>query len=76
MRNLRIIRGKESSKANASKIVQYYWFNIVMQEVAGCLALRDKIIPSDSMKAFLNQTTFLTQTQALSSKSIGEHNTQ
>ena len=58
------------------KTVQHYWVNIVKQQVTGggCPTLRDTFI--QPMEAALNQTTFLTQAQALSGKSISEHTTQ
>jgi len=58
------------------KTVQHYWVNIVKQQVTGggCPTLRDTLI--QPMEAALNQTTFLTQAQALSDKSISEHTTQ
>jgi len=58
------------------KTVQYYWVNIVKQQVTegGCPTLEDTLI--QPMEAALNQTTFLTQAQALLGKAIGEHTTQ
>jgi len=58
------------------KTVQHYWVNIVKQQVTGggCPALRDTSI--QPMEAALNQTTFLTQAQALLGKPISEHTTQ
>jgi len=58
------------------KTVQHYWDNIVKQQVTGggCPTLRDTLI--QPMEAALNQTTFLTQAQALVGKEIGEHTTQ
>ena len=47
------------------KTVQYYWVNIVKQQVTGGggPTLRDTLI--QPMEAALNQTMFLTQAQAL-----------
>ena len=58
------------------KTVQHYWDNIVKQQVTGggCPTLRDTLI--QPMEAALNQTTFLTQAQALLGKETGEHTTQ
>jgi len=58
------------------KMVRHYWVNKVKQQVTGggCLTLRDTLI--QPMEAALNQTTFLTQEQALLGKAIGEHTTQ
>jgi len=58
------------------KTVQHYWINIVKQHVTGdrCPTLRDTLI--QPMEAALNQTTFLTQAQALLGKAISEHTTQ
>ena len=58
------------------KTVRHYWVNIVKQQVTGggCPILRDTLI--QPMEAALNQTTFLTQAQALLDKSISEHTTQ
>ena len=55
------------------KTVQYYWVNIVKQQVTGgrCPTLRDSLI--QPMEAALNQTTFLPQAQALLHKAISEH---
>jgi len=45
--------------------VQHYWVNTVKQQVTGgeCPTLRETLI--QSMEAAWNQTTFLTQAQAL-----------
>jgi len=58
------------------KTVQHYWINIVKQQVTGggCPTLKYTLI--QPMEAALNQTTFLTQAQALLGKAIGEHTTQ
>ena len=58
------------------KMVQYYWVNIVKQQVTGrgCPTLRDRLI--QPMEAALNQTMFLTQAQSLLGEAIGEHTTQ
>jgi len=58
------------------KTVQHYWVNIVKQPVTrgGGPTLRDTLI--QPMEAALNQTTFLTQAQALLGKAISEHTTQ
>jgi len=58
------------------KTVQHYWVNILKQQVTGrsCPTLRDTLI--QPMEAALNQTTFLTQAQALLDKAISEHTTQ
>jgi len=58
------------------KTVQHYWVNIVKQQVTGGggPTLKDTLI--QPMVAALNQTTFLTQAQALLGKAIGEHTTQ
>jgi len=58
------------------KTVQHCWVNIVKQQVTGGggPTLRDTLI--QPMKAALNQTTFLTQAQALLTKAISEHTTQ
>jgi len=58
------------------KTAQHYWVNIVKQQVTGgeCPTLGDTLI--QPMKAALNQTTFLTQAQALLGKAIGENTTQ
>ena len=58
------------------KTVQHYWVNIVKQQVTGggCPTLRDTLI--QPMGAALNQTTFLTQAQALLGKAISEYTTQ
>ena len=58
------------------KTVQHYWVNIVKQQVTGgaCPTLKDTLI--QPMEAALNQTTFLTQAQALLGKAISEHTTQ
>ena len=58
------------------KTVQYYWVNIVKQQVTegGCPTLEDTLI--QPMEAALNQTTFLTQAQALLGKAISEHTIQ
>ena len=57
-------------------VMQHYWVKVVKQQVTGrgCLTLRDKLI--QPIEAALNQTTFLTQAQALLGKAIGEHTTQ
>ena len=56
--------------------VQHYWVNIVKQQVTGggCPTLGNTLI--QPMEAALNQTTFLTQAQALLGKAIGEHKKQ
>jgi len=56
--------------------VQHYWVNMVTQQVTGggCPTLRDTLI--QPIEAALNQTTFLTQAQALLGKAISEHTTQ
>ena len=56
--------------------VQHYWVNVVKQQVTGweCPTLRDTFI--QPMEMALNQTTFLTQAQALLGKAISEHTTQ
>jgi len=56
--------------------VQHYWVNIVKQQVTGGggPTLRDTSI--QQMEAALNQTTFLTQAQALLGKAMSEHTTQ
>jgi len=58
------------------KTVQHYWVNIVKHQVTegGCPTLRDTLI--QPMEAVLNQTTFVTQAQALLGKAISEHTTQ
>jgi len=58
------------------RTVQHYWVNIIKQQVTGggCPTFRDTLI--HPMEAALNQTTFLTQTQALLGKAISEHTTQ
>jgi len=58
------------------KTVQHYWVNIVKQQFkgGGCPTLRDTLL--QPMEAALNQTTFLTQAQALLGKANGEHKTQ
>jgi len=58
------------------KTVQHYWVNIVKRKVTGggCRTFRNTLI--QAMEAALNQTTFLTQTQALINKVISEHTTQ
>jgi len=58
------------------KTVQHYWVNIVNQQVTGggCPTLKDTLI--QPMEAALNQSTFLTQAQALLGKAISEHTTQ
>jgi len=58
------------------KTKQQYWVNIVKQQVTRgeCPTLRDTLI--QPMEAALNETTFLTQAQALLDKAIGEHTTQ
>jgi len=58
------------------KTVQHYWVNIVKQQVTGggCPTLRDTSI--QPVEAALNQTTFLTQAQALLGNTISEHTTQ
>jgi len=58
------------------KTVQHYWVNIVKQQVTGvgCPTLRDTLI--QPMEAAWNQTTFLTQAQALLGKAISKHTTQ
>ena len=58
------------------KTVQHYWVNAVQQQVTGggCPTLEDTSI--QPMEAALNQTTFLTQAQALLGKAIIEHTTQ
>jgi len=58
------------------KTVQLYWFNIVKQLVmgGGCPTLRDTLI--QPMEAALNQTTFLTQAQALFGQMISKHTKQ
>jgi len=57
-------------------MVQHYWVNIVKQQVTGggCPTLRDTLI--QPMEAALNQTTFLTQAQAMLGKVIREHTMQ
>jgi hypothetical protein len=64
------------AKQMHQKMVQHYWVNIVKQQVTGegCPTLRDTLI--QPMEAALNQTTFLTQAQALLGKVISEHTTQ
>jgi len=58
------------------KRVQHYWINMVKQQVTGGWhpTLRDTL--TQPMEAALNQTTFLTQAQALLGKVIGEHKMQ
>ena len=58
------------------KTVQHYWVKILKQQVTGwgCPTLRDTLI--QPMQAALNQTTFLTQAQALLGKANSEHTTQ
>jgi len=58
------------------KTVQHYWVNIVEQQVTGggCHTLRDTLI--QPIEVALNQTTFLTQVQAMLGRAIGEHTTQ
>ena len=59
------------AKQMDQKTAQYYWVNIVKQQVTrgrGCPTLRDTLI--QPMEAALNQTTFLTQAQALLGKAI------
>jgi len=58
------------------KTVQHYWFSIVKQQVTGggCPTLRDTLI--EPRETALNQTTFLTQAQALLGKAISELITQ
>jgi len=58
------------------KTVQHYWVNIVQHQVTGrgCPTLEDTLI--QPMEAALNQTTCLTQAQALLGKAISEHSTQ
>ena len=58
------------------KTVQYYWVNIVKQQVTvgGYPTLRDTLI--QPIEAALNQPTFLKQAQALLGKAISEHTTQ
>ena len=55
------------------KTVQHYWVNTVKQQVTGGggPTLKDTLI--QPMEATLNQTTFLTQAQALLGKVISEH---
>ena len=55
------------------KTLQHYWVNIVKQQVTGggYSTLRDTLI--QPMEAALNQTTFLTQAQALLGNAISEH---
>ena len=55
--------------------MQHYWVNIVKQQDTGggYPTLEDTLI--QPMEAALNQTTFLTQAQALLGKAIGEHTT-
>jgi len=52
------------------KTVQHYWVNIVKQQVTGggCPTLGDTLI--QPMEVAFNQTTFLTQAQALLGKAI------
>jgi len=54
------------------KTVQHYWVNIVKQQGTGggCPTLKDTSI--EPMETALNQTTFLTQAQALLGKAIRE----
>jgi len=58
------------------KTVQQYLGNIVKQHVTGggCPTLRDTLI--QPVEAALNQTTFVTQAQALLGQAISEHTTQ
>ena len=57
------------------KTVQHYWVNIVKQQVTGgCPTLKNMLI--QPMEAALNQTTFLTQAQALLGNAICKHTTQ
>jgi len=58
------------------KTVHHYLVNIVKQQVTGGgrPTLRDTLI--QPIEAAMNQTTFLTQAQALLDKAIGEHTTQ
>ena len=62
------------AKRMHQKTVQYYWVNIVKQQITGggCPTLRDTSI--QPMEAALNQPTF--QAQALLGKAISEHTTQ
>ena len=55
------------------RTVQHYWVNTVKQQVTGGggPTLKDTLI--QPMEATLNQTTFLTQAQALLGKVISEH---
>jgi len=55
------------------KMVQYYWVNIVKQQVTGwgCPTFKDTL--NQPMEAALNQPTFLTHSQALLGKAISEH---
>jgi len=63
------------AKRMHQKTVQYYWVNIVKQQITGGggPTLRDTSI--QPMEAALNQPTFLTQAQALLGKAISEHTT-
>ena len=58
------------------KTVQHCWVNIVKQQVMGgeCPTLKDTLI--QPVEAALNQTTFLTQAQAMLGNASGEHTTQ
>ena len=58
------------------KTVQHYWVNTVKQQVTGggCPTLKATLI--QPMEPALNQTTFMTQAQALLGKVFSEHTTQ
>ena len=60
----------------ARQIHQHCWVNIVLSQITGkeFHILRDPVI--QPIESALNWTTFLTQTQALLAKVIGEHMTQ
>jgi len=67
---------QKTARQMHQKTVQHYWVNTVEQQITGggCPTLKDTLI--QPMEAALNQTTFLTQAQALLGNAISEHTTQ
>jgi len=58
------------------KTVHHDWINLVKQQVTGGGYSALRITSIQPMDAALNQTVFLTQTQALLGEALGEHTTQ
>jgi len=69
-----IVKDRQCGKTDASKDGAVLLGQHSKVKGGGCPTLRDRLI--QPMEAALNQTTFLTQAQALLGKAISEHTTQ